>query len=96
MNRRSTHEHNATELHATEIEATRWQRVRSWLGLERNIVVMLGALLVLGMGEELWLRYVPKYLEVLGAGAWGIAAYGTLSTSIPAAGSLIASAGATR
>jgi MFS family permease len=39
---------------------------------------MLGTFLVLGMGEELWVRFVPKYLELLGAGALAIAAYGTL------------------
>ncbi len=30
------------------------------------------------MGEELWMRFLPRYLELLGAGAWGIAVYGTL------------------
>src|SRR6185436_5496812 len=53
-------------------------RVRSWLGLERNIVAMLLTFLVLGMGEELWVRFVPKYLELLGAGVVGVALYGTL------------------
>lgn len=53
-------------------------RVRSWLGLERNIVAMLLTFLVLGMGEELWVRFVPKYLELLGAGVAGVALYGTL------------------
>lgn len=56
----------------------RLYQIRSWLGLERNILVMLTALLILGMGEELWIRFVPKYLEILGASAWAIAAYGTL------------------
>jgi len=46
--------------------------------MRRNVVAMLAAFLVLGMGEELWVRFVPKYLEVLGAGAWTVAAYGTL------------------
>jgi len=53
-------------------------RIRSWLGLERNIVAMLLTFLVLGMGEELWVRFVPKYLELLGAGIAGVALYGTL------------------
>ena len=53
-------------------------RIRNWLGLERNILVMLMAILLLGMGEELWSRFIPKYLEVLGASAWAIALYGTL------------------
>ncbi len=59
-------------------------RMRAWLGLERNIVVMLVAFLVLGMGEELWVRFVPKYLELLGAGAAGIAAYGALKDLLDA------------
>ncbi|HYX24330.1 MAG TPA: MFS transporter [Thermoanaerobaculia bacterium] len=53
-------------------------RVRSSLGLERNVVAMLAMFLALGMGEELWTRFVPKYLELLGAGAWVVAFYGTL------------------
>jgi MFS family permease len=36
------------------------------------------------MGEELWVRFVPKYLEVLGAGAWGIGAYGVLKDFLDA------------
>jgi MFS family permease len=39
---------------------------------------MLGAFLVLGLGEELWVRFVPKYMELLGAGVWAVAAYGML------------------
>jgi MFS family permease len=53
-------------------------RLRSALGLERNVAVMLAAFLVLGMGEELWTRFIPKYLELLGAGAWAVAFYGML------------------
>lgn len=61
-----------------EISAPALARVRSWLGLEPNIVAMLLTFLVLGMGEELWVRFVPKYLELLGAGIAGVALYGTL------------------
>jgi MFS family permease len=53
-------------------------RLRTALGLERNVAVMLAAFLALGMGEELWSRFIPKYLELLGAGAWVVAFYGTL------------------
>jgi MFS family permease len=59
-------------------------RLRSWLGLERNIAAMLAMFLVLGMGEELWSRFIPKYLEVLGAGAWAVALYGTLKDLLDA------------
>ena len=63
---------------------SRVQRIRSWLGLERNILVMLGSTLILGMGEELWTRFIPKYLEYLGATAWIIALYGTLKDLLDA------------
>ena len=53
-------------------------RLRSSLGLQRNVAAMLATFLVLGMGEELWVRFLPKYLVALGAGAWGVALYGTL------------------
>ncbi|HEY4593274.1 MAG TPA: MFS transporter [Thermoanaerobaculia bacterium] len=53
-------------------------RFRSAFGLERNVVAMLAMFLALGMGEELWTRFIPKYLELLGAGAWAVALYGTL------------------
>ncbi|HXU47162.1 MAG TPA: MFS transporter [Thermoanaerobaculia bacterium] len=43
-----------------------------------NVAAMLATFLALGMGEELWVRFVPKYLEALGAGAAGIAVYGAL------------------
>jgi MFS family permease len=46
--------------------------------------VLLVAILLLTFGEELWARFVPKYLEFLGAGAWGVAAYGTLKELLDA------------
>lgn len=57
---------------------------RDWLGLKRNILVMLTIILILGMGEELWMRFVPKYLELLGASVWVIAIYGTLKDLLDA------------
>jgi len=51
--------------------------IREFFALERNIIVLLGALLVIGMGEELWVRFMPKYLEALGASAVAIGAYGS-------------------
>lgn len=52
--------------------------IRDRFGLAGNVLVTLGATLIVGMGEELWTRFMPKYLEVLGAGIGGIAVYGTL------------------
>jgi MFS family permease len=53
-------------------------RLRDWLGLERNIVRVSGAMLLLGLGENLWRRFVPKYLEALGAPVLAIGAYGSV------------------
>jgi MFS family permease len=50
----------------------------------RNVLVMLACVLLLGMAEELWTRFIPKYLEVLGATAWIIAIYGTLKDFLDA------------
>ena len=42
-------------------------RLRDFLALEPNILVLLAGLFVIGLGEELWVRFMPKYLEALGA-----------------------------
>lgn len=52
--------------------------IREHLGLAKNIRVTLACILIVGMGEELWARFMPKYLEYLGAGIRGIALYGTV------------------
>jgi len=59
-------------------------RFRAFLGLERNILVMLVAMVLLGLGEELWVSFVPKYLEALGAGVFVWAAYRTLKDVLDA------------
>lgn len=59
-------------------------RLRAYLGLERNILVLLVALVLLGFGEELWVSFVPKYLEALGAGVFVWAAYRTLKDLLDA------------
>jgi hypothetical protein len=38
------------------------------LGLKRNLVLLLVAIVLIGSGEEMWMRFVPKYLQALGAG----------------------------
>jgi MFS family permease len=48
------------------------------LGFRRNIVVLSLATFCVGLGEELWARFLPKYLEALGASVVAIGAFGTL------------------
>ena len=48
------------------------------LGLERNVVAVAAAMFLLGLGENLWKSFVPKYLQALGAPVLVIGLYGTL------------------
>ena len=56
---------------------SRRRRAADFLGLERNVVVVSAVVLLLGVGEELWKRYLPKYLEALGAGVGIVGLFGT-------------------
>ena len=66
------------------MHSQRARTIRDFFALEHNIVVLLGALLVIGMGQELWIRFMPKYLEVLGASAVAIGAYGSFKRIVDA------------
>lgn len=45
----------------------RLKLVRQYLGLNRNVTVLALSIFGLGLGEELWQSYLPKYLTTLGA-----------------------------
>ncbi|MEY2440483.1 MAG: hypothetical protein QOI34_1868 [Verrucomicrobiota bacterium] len=60
------------------------QRFADFFGLKRNLVVLLIAIFVIGTGEELWMRFVPKYLQTLGAPALAIGLYDALRTLLGA------------
>jgi MFS family permease len=47
------------------------------LALDRNTGAVAGAVFLMAMGEELWKRFVPKYLESLGAPLVAIGVYGS-------------------
>lgn len=46
-------------------------------GVERNTGAAAGAMFLLALGENLWIRFLPKYLEALGAPVLAIGAYGS-------------------
>ena len=48
-----------------------------YLSLERNVGIASAAVFLLGFGEELWKKFVPKYLEALGATTPIIGLFGT-------------------
>src|SRR4051794_32227498 len=54
------------------------EKLRDYLGLARNVVAVSTAMLLLGFGENLWKRFVPRYLQALGAPVVAIGAYGSL------------------
>jgi MFS family permease len=61
----------------TQPAAARTTRFLDFLGLQRNIALVSGAMFLMGMGEQLWRRFMPKYLEALGAPVLAIGLYGT-------------------
>src|SRR5439155_9384160 len=56
---------------------TRRERFTAFFGLERNVIAASAAFFLIGFGEELWKKFLPKYLETLGAGPLGIGWFGT-------------------
>ena len=60
------------------------RRFADFFGLKHNLVVLLVAILVIGAGEELWMRFVPKYLQTLGATVFVIGLYDALRTLLGA------------
>jgi MFS family permease len=48
-----------------------------YLSLERNVTIASAAVFLLGFGEELWKKFLPKYLEALGASVPVIGLFGT-------------------
>src|SRR5229473_1654800 len=53
------------------------ERVKNFLSLERNVTAASGAVFLLGLGEELWKKFLPKYLQALGASVPVIGLFGT-------------------
>jgi hypothetical protein len=64
------------------VSPARW--LADFLGLKRNLVVLLIAIFVIGAGEELWMRFVPKYLQAVGATVFVIGLYDALRTLLGA------------
>lgn len=60
------------------------ERLIDFFSLRRNVLVVSGAGFLLSMGEALWERFMPKYLEALGAGIFAIGLFGTLKDLLDA------------
>src|SRR3954447_691251 len=59
-------------------------RIADFFALKRNLVILLIATFVIGAGEELWIRFIPKYLQALGAGVFIIGLFDALRTLLGA------------
>ena len=53
------------------------EHITGSLGIERNVAAASGAVFLLGLGEELWKKFLPKYLESLGASVAAVGLFGT-------------------
>src|SRR5690349_3191154 len=56
---------------------TRRARARAFFGLTPDILAVSSAMLFMNLGENLWRRFLPKYLQSLGAPITAIGLFGT-------------------
>src|SRR5438046_4011631 len=63
---------------------SRRSRLANFFGLKRNLVILLIAIFVIGAGEELWMLFVRKYLQAVGATVFVIGLYDALRTLLGA------------
>jgi MFS family permease len=58
---------------------------RQFLSFRRDVLVLSVAMFAFSLGFQMTTRYVPKYMEVLGASAFAIGVFGTVGNIIGAA-----------
>lgn len=63
---------------------SRLAKLADYLSLERNVTIASATVFLIGLGEELWKKYLPKYLEALGASVPVIGLFGTAENLLDA------------
>ncbi|HYJ84972.1 MAG TPA: MFS transporter [Pyrinomonadaceae bacterium] len=63
---------------------SRLAKLADYLSLERNVSISSATVFMIGLGEELWKKYLPKYLETLGASVPVIGLFGTAENLLDA------------
>lgn len=63
-------------------------RIKEFLGLRRDIVFLLALTAVILTGEKTWERFIPKYIEYVGATVLAIGWFGLLRNLLNAVGAL--------
>jgi MFS family permease len=66
----------ATALIGNDPKTSFRAQVADYLSLERNVSIASASVFLLGLGEELWKKFLPKYLEALGASTPVIGLFG--------------------
>ena len=66
----------------TDRKRSRTTRLSELLALERNTLAVVVAMFLMALGENLWRRFLPKYLESLGAPIVAIGAYGSTEDAL--------------
>ncbi len=64
------------------VGVSRGRAVASALGLEPSIIAVSAAMFLMGFAENLWRRFLPKYLEQLGAPVLAIGLFGTTEDAL--------------
>lgn len=59
------------------------------LGLRRNVVLLLGMIVLIGLGERMWQRFLPMYLVELGAGPLAVGLCGFMENALSAGYALV-------
>jgi MFS family permease len=59
-------------------------RLARLFALRRDLVLLLATIVLITLGEELWTRFLPKYLQTLGASVLIIGVYDAIRTSLGA------------
>src|SRR5947209_1528249 len=63
----------------TEVHAQKpWSRAAAFLALEPNVIAVSTAMFLLALGENLWQKFLPKYLQALGAPIRAVGLFGSI------------------
>ncbi len=61
-----------------QTDVTLLDRLREWMSLQSEVLVLSGALMVFSLAMQMTGRFVPEYLAVLGATSFVVGLFGTL------------------
>jgi MFS family permease len=65
-------------MRASRAPTTTWSRAARFLALEPNVVAVSAAMFLQALGENLWQKFLPRYLQALGAPIRVVGLYGSI------------------